>query len=142
MRRVLRWLVPAGVAALLVLGAPTRAAADSTTITITPVVVIMTDSNGTPVSTETRYPTASPTGASAGAPAQVTVTVTPQNPGVLDLGQNDAGQWVGILIGLILGVLGTVAFLTRREAAAGSDHPDATPPDEATPESETPPDAG
>jgi len=101
-------------------------------VTITPTVVIVTDTNGKPIRTETIYPkpppgTPAPTPADESGPKTVTVTVTPGNPGILTLGQNDAGQWIGMLIGAVFGALTTVAVITRRRGD-GSSAPDVAPP--------------
>lgn len=83
--------------------------ASGVTVTVTPQVLVLTDSQGRAVSTVTQLPTPTPTG-----PLTVTVTATPDNPGLRNLGQNDGGQWIGMLIGLVLGTLTTVAVITRR----------------------------
>lgn len=133
----------AAAAAAALLGPAGQARADDGTVTITPTVVIVTDTNGKPIRTETIFPT--PPGGRGAAtppdesgPTTVTVTVTPGNPGILTLGQNDAGQWIGMLIGAVLGALSTVAVITRRRGG-GLDEP--TPgeptPDEANPNEPT-----
>ena len=127
MRGVRRGIAGVGVLAVLWLSAPAGAetktsnadtpppAQVSETITVTPTVIVYTDSQGRPVRTETQVPSQSQTSA----PATVTVTVTPPNPGVKTLGANDAGQWIGMLIGVVLGTLGTIAVSTRRSERRG-----------------------
>ena len=85
---------------LLGAGGQGQAHADEVTVTITPTVVIVTDATGRPIRTETIIPTPpAATPADQPGPKTVTVTVAPPNPGVLTLGQNDAGQWIGMVIG-------------------------------------------
>jgi hypothetical protein len=132
------------VASATLLGLAGQAGADDATVTITPTVVIVTDTNGKPIRTETIIPKppvgpAPATPADESGPKTVTVTVTPGNPGILTLGQNDAGQWIGMLIGAVVGALTTVAVITRRRGG-GLDEPtpDEPTPDEPTPDEPTP----
>ena len=138
------------VSSAILFGLAGQAGADDGMVTITPTVVIVTDTNGKPIRTETIIPKppvgpAPATPADESGPKTVTVTVTPGNPGILTLGQNDAGQWIGMLIGAVLGALTTVAVITRRrggaldEVAPDELAPDETPSNEATPNEDTAP---
>ena len=124
-------------------GGQGQAHADEVTVTITPTVVIVTDATGRPIRTESIIPTPpAATPADQPGPKPVTVTVAPPNPGVLTLGQNDAGQWIGMGIGAVLGALGTVAVMTRRrrETPVGSDESAPEPEEDGSPEPDVSPD--
>lgn len=121
------------IAVASLVGPVGQAHADDITVTITPTVVIVTDTTGKPIRTETIYPkpaapAATPDGQQG--PRTVTVTVTPGNPGILTLGQNDAGQWIGMVIGMVLGALTTVAVGTRRRPVNSTAHADPPPPEQ------------